>query len=71
MQTKMSTAELAEFLPETGQGYLTRLQLEQSDAADAPLVRVEGLVTKSQVALTMSRDLMESGLYSIRPQGIE
>ncbi|MEO1998978.1 MAG: hypothetical protein ABGZ17_27335 [Planctomycetaceae bacterium] len=59
-------------LPETGKGYLTQMQLEQSGQTQLPMIRVNGLARDADIALDINRKLMGiEGKYELQPHGIE
>lgn len=61
-----------EQLPETGNLYLTQLQLEQPADTRQPILRADGLAKQSEIIMALNRKLMATdGKYELQPNGIE
>jgi len=59
-------------LPESGKGYLTRIQLEQNSQTRLPVIRADGLAKTPDIAMAVNRKLMAvAGKYELQNHGIE
>ena len=69
------SAELHAFsthLPDSGKGYLTRIQLEQNSETRLPVIRADGLAKSPDIAMAVNRNLMAvEGKYELQTHGIE